>query len=541
MRATLTERVPRVSIDKDTTARSWPAARSLARIEGRHLLRSPLVLAGLAFALLPGLGTGLWVPELRASSADSAFMFLMLAAGTLVATNLATLRSRRHGTEELLGTTPSPPTVRTGAHLLSVAGPVVMAVVVVAVSLASDLLRRQAYGRPDLAELAVGPLLVAGAGALGVLLARWMPSALVAPVACVAIAAFELFMNSSALVVATGWRWLGFWLQAGDIDLMPPRPARWHLVYLGGLITLAAVGAVARHGQGRPVVVAGSVAVAVTAVAAAAQMRPVSSETWAARNAMLSNPGASQVCEERAEVRYCAFPADAPLVTRWAEVVAGVRANVPPAAWPGGLAVTQRFTPGDLQYTPQKLREVLPDLPAPGTPLPDDGDVHPGSTWTTDGATALSLGVGVASRVVGLPLAPPAPATLCDAAGQGRAIVALWLGGRATPDAASALRRAAPPDVVDLEGRPYLVQVETSVQQAVAWGAVEVHHARALLTRPVPEVVTALARHWDRLTDPATTTAEAATLLGLPAVPAGAVDSARPSELRLGPPCGRTG
>lgn len=540
MSRTLTERVPMVRTDKETTARSWRAARSLARIEGRHLLRSPLVLAGLAFALLPGLGSGVWVPELRASSADSAFMCLMLAAGTLGASNLATLRSRRHGTEELLGTTPAPPTVRTGAHLLSVAGPVVIAMVVVAVSLASDLLRRQAYGRPDLAELAVGPLLVAGAGALGVLLARWVPSALVAPVACVAIAAFELFMNSSALV-ATGWRWLGFWLQAGDIDLMPPRPARWHLVYLGGLIALAAVGALARHGLGRRIVVAGSVTLAVTAVAAAAQMRPVSSETWAARNALLTNPEAGQVCEELDGVRYCAFPADGPLMARWAEVVSGVRRNLPPAAWPAGLAVTQRFTPGDLQYTPQTLREMLPDLPARGTPLPDDGDVHPGSNWTTDGATALSLGLGVASRVVGLPLVPPAPATLCDAAGQARAVVALWLGARATPDAASALRRAAPPDVVDLEGRPYLVQVETSVQQAVAWGAVEVRHARALLTRPVPEVATALARHWDRLTDPATTTAEGATLLGLPNVPAGAVDSGRPSELRLGPPCGRTG
>jgi len=541
MTPTLTEGAPPVVTGGDAPTRWWPSVRPLARIEGRHLLRSPLVLAGFAFGFLPGLGTGVWVPELRSASADSAFMCLMLAAATLVAANLAALRSRRHGTDELVATTPAPPAVRTGAHLLSVVGPVVLAVVVVVAGLANDVIRRDAYGRPDLAELAVGPLLVAGAGALGVLLARWVPSALVAPVACVAIAAFELFMNSSSLF-HRGWRWLGFWVQSGESELMPPRPARWHLVYLVGLVSLASIGALARHGLRRPMVVAGSAALAVTVVAAAVQMRPVSQETWVARNALLSDPERAQVCEERAGVRYCAFPADQPLLARWAGVVAGVRAHVPAAAWPDEMAVTQRITPGDLQYTPQELRRVLPDLPPSGTPLPDGGDVHPGSNWTTDGATALSLGLGVASRVVGLPLAPPAPSTLCDAAGQGRAVVALWLGAQAGPDARGFLRTVGRPDVVRLEGRPYLVQVEDSVQKSVAWGMAEVDHARALLTRPAPDVAASLALHWDRLTDSATTTAQAAALLGLAAVPAGAGDAATaPTDLRLGPPCGRTG
>lgn len=536
MNPTLTKATPRV------VAGGGPAPRrravcSLARVEGRHLLRSPLVLAGFAFGFLPAFGTGPWVPELRSASADSAFTCLLLAAATLVAANLAALRSRRHGTEELLSTTASPATVRTGSHLLAVAGPTVLAVIMVIASYANDVLRRQAYGHPDLAELAVGPLLVAGAGALGVLLARWLPSGLVAPVACVAIGAFELLMNSSP-VLDSGWRWLAFWVQAGDFELLPPRPARWHLVYLVGLVGLAAVGALARHGLRRPVVVAGSVALAVTVVAAVAQIRPAPAETWEARNRVLADPATRQVCDERAGVRYCAFPRHSPLIERWADVVAGARAHVPAGAWPEEMAVTQRMTPGDLQYTPEELRRVLPDLPPRGAPLPDDGDVHPGANWTTDGATALSLGLGVASRVVGFPLAPPAPGTVCDAAGQGRAVVALWLAAQATADAGGFLRGASGDDVVVLDGRPYLVPVEATVQQVVAWGMAEVQHARALLDRPDTEVGGDLARHWERLTNPATTTSEAVSLLGLPGTPAAAVVAPRPTDLRLGPACG---
>ena len=493
-----------------TTPPAWRVAAALARAEGPRLLRSPLVLVGFALNVAMTFG-GPWVSNLRIESADSGFVFLLGAAGTLIASNLATLRGRRHGTEELFGATPAPPGARTDGHLLAVAWPTALAVAVLPAVLVTAVVLRDAFGRPDLADLAVGPLLVAGAGALGVLLARWAPSPVAGPVACIAIAATELFLTSPAML-DNGLRWTAFWQSAGDIDIQPDRPSGWHAVYLGGLVAMASVGALARHGLRRPLVVAGSTALALVAVSVWAQAGTVTDTAWAARNRLLADPAASQVCRDGEAARYCYYPGYAPLVDRWSAVVDGVRRRLPSPAWPDGVEVRQKLA---IQgYAPyDELHRVLPDLPRWDAPDPDDGRLRPGTGWTTDGAADLSLGLAVASQVVGLPVVAPAPSAVCDAAGQARAVVALWLGARSTPDAAGALRHVAgtPPTV----GGTRVVVPAEAVQAAVGWGLEDLGYALALLERPANEVQAALPQRWAEVTDPATTSAGLAARLGL--------------------------
>lgn len=545
MTALVVEEHPAATVTEPAPA-DVRATRSLARIEGRRLLLSPLLLVPLGLMLVLQGRPGPWVNSIQEVAANSGFAYLLPAAMTLVASNLAALRARRDGTDELFAATPVSARARTGAHLLAVGWPALVSTGLLAVV----VLGSSAYGSADLvalADLAVGPLLVAGAGALGVMLARWAPTPVAGPVACVAIAAVELFLTSPA-VITTGWRYLAFWFDSGDILLLPPRPALWHLAYLVALVAMAVVGALLRHGLRPRLAVAGIVAVGLMATSAVAQSRYVTSTAWARSDGLLSRPQEQQVCDRRSGVRYCTFGRDGALARLWEPVVTGVRARVPASAWPEELEVSERVTPSDLQYTPQELRARIGNLPARWAPLPDDGALHPGRGWTKDGSAELNLAVAAGSRLVGLPLAPPATGVLCDPAGQARAVVALWLAADATPASGKALDRFSRTNVVPLAGDslpPHLVLSEDAVQRAAAWGMVEVRHALALQRRPAGQVETALATNWNRFTDPATTTEELASTLGLDRVLDAELGSTTgdPTDHlgplpRLGPSCG---
>lgn len=531
--------------------RAWRIARSIARVEGRRLLRSPVVLAGLGLPLLMFAAQGAETVDLRELSITTGFMLLLPAAATLIASNLAALRAHRDGADELYGVAPAPAVARTGGQLLALAWPAVVSLVVPGSALAMAYVRAEAFGALDLAEVAVGPLLVAGAGALGVLLARWLPTPLAAPLACVAIAVFELAWNGD-FVALSGWRWMAFWLQpAGEFpaDLLPGRPAGWHAVYLTSLVAAAAVGALLRHGLTRRVGVVGAVVLSVAAVSAWAQGRPPSAADWAAANGRIANPAAHQVCDQREGVRYCAYPRYRPLIDHWAEDVAGVLRGVPSSARPGELEVSQRLVPSsDMEYVGRRfharLSRLLPALPPLDAPVPDDGALHPPMSWDWDGQDVpdLGLALGAASWAVGLPLAPPAPQTVCDSSGQGRSVVALWLAAQATPETEEALRLVAARQAT---GR--LMVVRYGWDGALALGRAEIAHVLALLERPREDVAAAVARDWHLLTDPSATTEEVANRLGLAAVsemaPAGGAGPFDPEtaspDLRLGPACGR--
>ena len=94
--------------------------RALARVEARCLLRHPVFLVGVLLTAV------IVVPSAGSDGQSKLFVLLgggvlPLAAGTFIAANLAALRSRRDGTDELFGALPRRGISRTAAQLLAVA------------------------------------------------------------------------------------------------------------------------------------------------------------------------------------------------------------------------------------------------------------------------------------------------------------------------------------------------------------------------------------------------------------------------------------
>ena len=528
------------------TSSEWRVARAVARIEARHLFRVAIVPA--ALGVLMGVGSGDDVVQLPSASFNAAFNLLLLAAVTLVASHRAVTRARRDGSEELFGTTPASARARTGGHLLAVMVPTMLGALVTAVSVTALVSQAQLVGELVWSELAVGPVLVAGGGCLGVLLARLWPQPFAPYLACFLIAVAELGVNTPALA-GSGLRWLVFWIE-GTLWWLLPRYSAAHLVYLLGLVAMAAVGALVRHGVTRRLAGVGAVAVAVTVVAAGVQMRQPQ-DHWRAADAMFAAPESVQRCWDREGVRYCAFPGFRDVMGHVEDLVASVRAVTPEEAWPLPLAVTQRVTALDLEYAgpaADALSHVV-DLPRGRVRQPDDGEVHPALEFGWSTVQELGFGVQLGAKAVGLPVVPdPRTGEVCLAVGQARAVVALWLGGHASEDAGDGLawlvERAS--EAAAAHRRPVHDAVLPIADVDVYGGfVVSLHDARLgleLLRRDSTDVAARLAEHWDVVTRPTTTSAELAQLAGA-AVPAGEATRAPfmahldPDLVRLGTPC----
>ena len=278
---------------------------ALARIEGRRLLRHPILVGGLALSVW-----SFWVNSdtttepgegfFDVSVGQAYFNFMgfavfPLALATLVVLNLAALRSRRDHTVELYGSLPARAHARTAAGLAATTWAVAVAVVLTVVAyltlgagrgLPVDFDGRTAV--PNAFELAQGPLLVAALGALGLALASWAPR-LVVTWATV----FVLFAAEVVLVLWTtsqsSLRWLlPFASSATFTDpsaAFPPGPRAeshlegfdvtamgWHVLYLAALAILLGVLALLRYGRDWRLLATGGSALAVLVAAGLLQL-----------------------------------------------------------------------------------------------------------------------------------------------------------------------------------------------------------------------------------------------------------------------------
>ncbi len=260
------------------------ALLALARVEAACFLRHPLTIAALLFFVSPWVydvatGTTDRYPVLHDEAVDLQLMgIFVLGGGALVVANLNALRAHRHHTDALYSVLALPDRWRTAAFLLAPLPYAAVVALLVTARVGALALLPGAAGRPDPAELATTPVVVLLFAAAGVLLAKLVRSALVAPLAMFVfvVAAFVALVAAARgnaalrLLLPVMFSDLPFSLPAEVVD----RPSLRHLAYLAGLIALVAVAALVRSGlRGRAAVAALAFAVALTATAGAAQFR----------------------------------------------------------------------------------------------------------------------------------------------------------------------------------------------------------------------------------------------------------------------------
>jgi len=189
----------------------------------------------------------------------------------LFAANLVASGARRSRAEEMLQVTPTSDTRRTWAMSLGIALPLagIGAIAVAAMAVISGLNDIPAKDLMNSGELAQLPLVIAGAGLLGVLAARWLPFAGGVLITFIAATLGGLV----AFRRVDGGTWWMWWTTGMTFEGWAPVPGRpWlHVAYLTGLCACAAIAAVYRS-QGRRLVLVGGPVLAATLVLGALQL-----------------------------------------------------------------------------------------------------------------------------------------------------------------------------------------------------------------------------------------------------------------------------
>jgi hypothetical protein len=522
---------------------SLRVALPLARAEFKQLMVQPLLGVGIGLTFfIVGVSMGRGGSDLRREGALFGLLVWPLAGMTLVAANRMTSRARRHRTTELLDTLPAAPEARTLGYMLALAAPVVYASALCVVFI---VLPRVFGGVswPPVSEIAIGLILVACAGVVGILLERLARRSMLAPLVVIGIGFLEGEMasdrHSRALQVLAPWQ-----PQPGTPPELWVRPSAWHVLYLLGIMTLLGVAAIAVHRRTRRVAAVAAAALIATVTAGLVQQSfPIDSQLRRSTT-FLAHPERVQRCLVDDGVQYCFYPAYEYMLAQWQRPVSGVLHRTPPAVRVRTLRFTQRLRGDHFQFLEREQLAALPfAVPPDGLYVyPDDGAVHADFDWCPVRerfACETPLAIKVASWAVGLPIsnertrgpaAEESITTSYDSSGQARAVVALWLAGGATDATAGGMRP------VLLDARPgndpecgfkcetggpvHVTTCDDAHESYVRFALADLGYARMLLSRPAAEVGRTLASNWERLVDPRTTTAELATLFRLPEPPA---------------------
>ncbi|MBO3751460.1 hypothetical protein J5X84_35760 [Streptosporangiaceae bacterium NEAU-GS5] len=248
------------------TAGSRTAVSPLIGREARRLARHPVLWLALAVAAAAsaldaasaGRNAGYWYGTIFTAVAFFGPIFALFAA------NLVASGARRGRADEILSVTPTSDTRRTwavclGVALLLAATGVIGVGAMALIDALNDIPPQDLMTAGELAQL---PLVLAGAGLLGVLAARWLPFAggvllTFVPATLGGVGLFNRFDSG------IWWMW---WTTGQTFEGHAPVPGRpWlHVAYLFGLCACAAVAAVYRHARWTRLALIGAPVVAVT-------------------------------------------------------------------------------------------------------------------------------------------------------------------------------------------------------------------------------------------------------------------------------------
>jgi hypothetical protein len=216
---------------------------SLARIEARHLARSPLLWLGVVLAA--ALATLELIAFWPVVAGDDLIAYrdgFVVAGGALLAGAWLSLRDRRTGAADLVAVTPTPPWRLLLARLAGVAAAATVAFTAVFVGALAVTVARGGRGTPDLRLLADGALAAVLGGWVGMAVGRLgsrVAPLLLAPllVACSLLVASLPGVTDRRLSVQRLSPVLSFEDRSAVYGFLPD--AFWpHLGYLAGLLTL---------------------------------------------------------------------------------------------------------------------------------------------------------------------------------------------------------------------------------------------------------------------------------------------------------------
>lgn len=540
--------------------RALPVALAAGRVEARKLLRHPASIVGAVLALaIPVVATWNDMPVLNRYDALTNESLIPFGVGVLVAAHLGTMRARRHRTTELFDSLAATDATMTAAHLIAVGFAAGFALLLVAGELAFMLaIGGVTAPRPEV--VMIGPALVAFAGAFGVALGRWAPRLFAAPLGLTGIvAACTVLMASNS---ADGKAWLSLWVVSdalnGTVSELSLRPYGWRLLYITGLAVVAAAIAFTRHRRQR-IAALGLALTAMTGTAFAGyqEMKLVPRSERRVLAAQAVEGYGDRSCREHASIRYCTFRGYEDWIDRWREPIEGALAATPTEARPDDLRIIQ--SPSDNENWDQRANIILVRhfrRERRKAELASGTVINPSLHWgrnSAEGRSELALALLTAAHATGIDthfrlteadvaqfdhprrhgLRVGRLQQQCYSLEQGRAIVALWLAAQATDGTRAAFTGAAAeiPYIVDpddAKADDYFSPEQWTLSEytaesagvwEVGWGTRETTYANSLLVRDDAEVRATIAANWDRLVDPATTSDEAAALLGLTPLP----------------------
>jgi hypothetical protein len=239
-------------VSRPTTAR---AVMTLARVEGRRLIRHPAIVVTVALAVVQ---TAPFLLSADPSSEHNVGWLLQVSAlvisfGAFLAANLQAVKSRRDGSEELFQAAPLSPAARTLAMALSAVWVVAALALLL---LAGDIAIREAgKGAANdsgqalfpLFDLVQGPLMAGLFVVIGIAVARWFPWSFAGPIAVV-----TMFVAGTSILNAAG---KPAWMRLTPFDpsflddggLL----AAFHAMYLCGLAAVVLAVALLRFGWTR--------------------------------------------------------------------------------------------------------------------------------------------------------------------------------------------------------------------------------------------------------------------------------------------------
>ncbi|MDH6218562.1 ABC transporter permease [Streptomyces pseudovenezuelae] len=498
MSAVLTQEAP-AAVRTPGPRRSWAAMIALTLFEARRLLlRIPVLVAFAAY-----LGWTVWrapdfeggYPALQDVDRATQAAPLLVALAVLLSANHAVLRSKRYDTERHFEVLVLAPGWRTAAHALSVVAAALVTALVVLGQFGWAAVQSGTVGSGSPAELLVGPLTVLLFGAIGVLLARLMPSAMAAPLAIVLFLFLFVAGAFPAGAGERGTRWLAPIVSESSSSTLPSdligRPAAWHALYLAGFALTVVLLAVLVAGRNWLVGVAAAGALALAVTGGVAQTVDLPGRTQAAREQATNAPEKTQKCAERDGSTYCVFPEWTARTAIWAKAVDEVRSLAGGTAHDQPLVVRQRI-------------EARYGLTGDGAidPATAPHQVTVGTAWGGNRVPEFSVavaGVLVAGDEKGM-------SALCD----GRMVTVMWLALAGQDDPVQSLRN------VRLDDSDTGSAIVVSRTEPLSMGAAPTTVVRELLGKPRATVAAQVKAHWAELTSPKVTSARAAELLGVP-------------------------